>query len=102
MWQRYDSMFLVLLGTQYCSQGFKVLVSLAAASLFKDTYGLDPGYVQILTSFATLPWSFKILYGLISDNFPIYGSKRRSYVIILSGLQLISAMLLAAYQGRSE
>lgn len=77
-------MFLVLLGVQYFSQGCKVLTYLAAANLFKDHYGLDPGYVQILNSFITLPWSFKILYGLISDNFPIFGSKRRSYCILLS------------------
>jgi len=38
-------MFLLLLGTQYFSQGCKVLVGLAAANLFKDVYKLDPGYV---------------------------------------------------------
>ena len=79
-------MFLLLLGLQYFSQGAKVLVALASANLFKDHYGLDPGYVQVLNSFTMLPWSFKIFYGLISDNFPIYGSKRRSYCVILSAL----------------
>jgi hypothetical protein len=83
---RYDKMFLLLLGLQYFSQGAKVLVALASANLFKDHYGLDPGYVQVLNSFTMLPWSFKIFYGLISDNFPIYGSKRRSYCVILSAL----------------
>lgn len=43
--QRYDTMFLLLLGTQYFSQGSKVLVGLAASSLFKDTFKLEPGYL---------------------------------------------------------
>lgn len=49
-----------------------------------------------------LPWSFKILYGLISDNFPIFGSRRRSYCIILSSLQLLSALLMSMYTGTDE
>ena len=32
-----------------------------------------------------MPWSLKVIYGLIADNVPIFGSKRRSY-IALNGL----------------
>ena len=41
-----------------------------------------------------LPWSIKIVYGLISDNVPLFGSKRRSYCILLSFLNFASAVLL--------
>jgi len=58
--------------------------------------------VQVLSSFIALPWSLKIFYGLISDNLPIYGSRRRSYCIILSNLQLVSAVILSIYSGTSE
>jgi hypothetical protein len=37
-----------------------------------------------------LPWAFKLLYGIISDNYPIFGSKRRIYLIILSAIAGIS------------
>ena len=43
-----------------------------------------------LTSFVSLPWSVKLLYGLISDNVPINGSKRKNYVILLGALQFVS------------
>jgi len=43
----------------------------------------------------TLPWSFKLLYGLIADNFPIKGSRRKSYVILTGLLQFITLFLLA-------
>ena len=71
-----------MLGMQYFNQGTKVLVYLASSDLFKSVYKLDPGDVQTIQAFTFLPWSLKIVYGLISDNFPIYGSRRKSYLLI--------------------
>jgi len=79
-----------------------VLVGLASANLYKEYYGLDPGYVQILGTFVGLPWSFKIVYGLISDNCPLFGSRRRSYLILLSMLQVVATLLLTSYFGNNE
>ena len=42
-----------------------------------------------------MPWSMKILYGLISDNIPLFGSRRKSYLIIFSVLQFLSMLMLA-------
>jgi hypothetical protein len=99
---RFDPMFIVLLGMQYFNQGSKVLTSLAMSSLFKDEYGLDPGYSQTLSSIIMLPWAFKIVYGLISDNVPIFGSKRRSYCILLSFMQVVCTILVSFYFGKNE
>lgn len=30
---------------------------------------------------ASLPWSFKLFYGFLSDNFPIMGMRRKPYFI---------------------
>ena len=46
--------------------------------------------MQSLTAFIALPWSIKILYGLISDNFPVFGSRRKSYLLIAAFLQFFS------------
>ena len=56
----------------------------------------------MLTSIIGLPWSLKILYGIISDNVPIYGSRRKSYLVIMSALQLFAMLLLACYDGLEE
>jgi len=61
-----------------------VFLYLAVKDLFKDHLGLQPDYSQFLSSLITLPWSFKILYGLVADNFPIRGSRRKSYIMINS------------------
>jgi hypothetical protein len=68
----------------------KVLVLLAAAALFKNVYDIEPAKAQVLGTMAMLPWAFKLLYGIISDNYPIFGSKRRLYMIILSVIAGIS------------
>lgn len=38
--------------------------------------------VAFLTSFAAFPWVVKPFYGFLSDTVPIYGYRRRSYLII--------------------
>ena len=81
LYDRYDGTFLTMLGMQYFNQGTKVLVYLAAADLFKAYYHMDPGRVQTLQAFTFLPWSIKIVYGLISDNFPILSFVRLSDVL---------------------
>ncbi|CAI5716199.1 unnamed protein product [Peronospora destructor] len=44
-----------------------------------------------------LPWSFKVFYGIISDCFPIWGYRRRPYMVIgwaiCIGMLLIMAIL---------
>nr|XP_025887302.1 folate-biopterin transporter 1, chloroplastic-like [Solanum lycopersicum] len=39
----------------------------------------------VISGFSSLPWLVKPLYGFISDSFPLFGYRRRSY-LVLSGL----------------
>lgn len=50
--------------------------------------------MQILTSIINLPWSLKVFYGLIADNVPICGSKRRVYIAINGFLQFVFLLAL--------
>ena len=67
-----------------------MLVGLATQKLFKDTYQLEPSYTQYLAGIIMLPWSVKIIYGFLSDNVPIFGSRRRSYLYIGALIQITS------------
>ena len=33
-----------------------------------------------------IPWSIKIIYGLLSDNVPLFGTRRKSYLILMGCL----------------
>ena len=68
------------------------MVILATQDYFKVYLKLDPGVMTGLISFIMFPWSIKILYGLISDNVPIFGTRRKSY-IILAGIVEFAALL---------
>ena len=43
-----------------------------------------------LMSMIMLPWSVKILYGVISDNVPLLGTRRKSYVILMGSMEFIA------------
>ena len=45
-------------------------------------------------SLISLPWSLKILYGLISDNVPICGTRRKSWLIIMGLIETIVMFIL--------
>ena len=98
LYDKYDPTFLTMLGMQYFNQGTKVLVYLASSDLFKAYYHLDPGRVQTLQAFTFLPWSIKIFYGLISDNIPLFGSRRKSYLLIMALLQFLCMIVLGVQQ----
>ena len=102
MYKKYDNLLLTMLGAQYFNQGTKVLINLASADLFKSYMHLEPGEVQLLKAFAILPWSLKIVYGLISDNVPLFGSRRKSYILFFSMLQCLTMWLLAMDKTQNE
>ena len=64
-----------------CSQGILGLSRLAVSYYFKDDLGLDPADLAIYTGFTSLPWLIKPVYGFLSDTFPLFGYRRRSYLV---------------------
>eukprot|EP01042_Synura_sphagnicola_P000528 gene528-564_t len=51
----------------------------------KDELHLSPAELAGITGLTTLPWMIKPIYGFLSDGFPIWGYRRKSY-LILSGI----------------
>jgi folate/biopterin transporter len=69
----------------YFIQGLFGICRLALNFYYKDTLHLSPADLTIISSISAIPWVIKPLYGFISDTFPLFGYKRRSY-LLLSGL----------------
>jgi len=86
------TVYLNLAICQAANFSFSVSVELAVKDYFKSVLKLDPGHQQILVAIIKLPWSLRILYGLISDNVPLCGTRRKSWVVLMGALQF--AMLL--------
>ena len=61
---------------------------------------LEPAETTAFMGMNALPWSFKILYGFISDNFLIFGTRRKGH-IIMNILMIIGTMIGVMFAGES-
>eukprot|EP00898_Chlorokybus_atmophyticus_P001088 jgi/Chlat1/1980/Chrsp158S00126 len=66
----------------YFVQGVLGLSRLAVSFFLKDELHLNPADVALLTSIAAFPWMVKPLYGFLSDGLPLFGYRRRSYLVL--------------------
>lgn len=66
--------------------GFQTFSELAIFYNLKDDLKLSPAEVSRLLAITILPWSFKPLYGALSDLCHIKGLRRKPYIIISSFL----------------
>ena len=72
----------------YFVQGMSSLPGLPIQYLMKNVMKLDPAEAQYFASATMLAWLVKPLWGYISDTFPIFGYRRKSYLI---GMSLFAA-----------
>jgi folate/biopterin transporter len=89
------SIELIAILTVYFVQGILGLARLAVSFFFKDELGLSPAEVSSLLGIVALPWIIKPVFGLISDGLPIFGYRRRPYLILSGFLGAISWASLA-------
>ncbi|MCA1995315.1 MAG: folate/biopterin family MFS transporter [Coleofasciculus sp. S288] len=76
----------------YFVQGILGLARLAVSFFLKDELALSPAQVAALMGIAALPWVVKPLFGFLSDGLPLFGYRRRPY-LVLSGLLGTAAWL---------
>jgi folate/biopterin transporter len=86
---------LVAILTVYFVQGILGLARLAVSFFLKDDLGLTPAEVAALTGIAALPWIIKPVFGFMSDGLPIFGYRRRPYLIFSGLLGTLSWLALA-------
>jgi MFS family permease len=78
----------------------------------KETYGWSPVQVTAYLTVLNLPWIMKPLYGIVSDFLPLFGYRRKTYLVVANAAaagaycwvtqitapaQLVFALLLSAY-----
>jgi folate/biopterin transporter len=68
----------------YFVQGILGLARLATSFFLKDELGLTPAEVAAMMGVVSLPWVMKPIFGFLSDSLPIFGYRRRSYLILSS------------------
>ena len=71
------------------TEGLSEFSSLAISYYFKDSLKFSPSQSSFYRSLISFPFIFQPLFGLISDLFPIFGYKRKTYLTIFGGLNFI-------------
>ncbi len=60
----------------------------------KDVAGWSATHLASMHALLALPWAIKPIYGALSDNVPLFGSRRRSYLVAANGLAAIACLVL--------
>jgi folate/biopterin transporter len=77
------------------NQGIGSISELAVSYLFKDELKVEPARMTQLMSFIAIPWMIKPLFGMLTDLCPIFGYRRKYYIILCGLLCILSWLLLA-------
>jgi MFS family permease len=83
----------VLFAIVYFAQGMWYLPNQTLTIVLKER-GLSAGQVATFFTFSTIPWLIKPVYGLISDFVPLFGRRRKSYLLLTSTLAGLAGLAL--------
>jgi MFS family permease len=94
--QTADAQRLALLfAVVYFAQGMFDLPTQTLTLTLKERFGLSAGQAATFFLIITVPWYIKPVYGLLSDFVPLFGQRRKSYLLLSSGLAALSGATLA-------
>ena len=71
------------------------IIGLALKVILKDQLHLNPTKIASFFAIASMPWYFKPLAGLLTDNFPLLGTRRKGYLVVSALLAGVLWIFLA-------
>ena len=71
------------------------IMALTMKVILKDQLHLNPTKIASFFAIASMPWYFKPLAGLLTDNFPLLGTRRKGYLVVSALLAGIFWIVLA-------
>jgi|SRR5581483_3898600 len=84
----------LVFGVVYFAQGMWYLPNQPITFTLKERFGYSATQVATLFSVTTIPWLLKPAYGLLSDFVPLFGWRRKSYFLLMSGLAAATGLML--------
>jgi MFS family permease len=83
----------------YFAYGALGLIDVSRDMWIKEKLTLSAAELAGLGVWLSLPWTMKMVFGQLVDCFPIFGSQRRSYVLIGAALVASGLVVLAGAAG---
>lgn len=97
VFETYEFSFLLVIYICNFAQGFRRLLELGLYYVFKEKLGLQPGEVTLLLGIMAFPWVLKIFLAIFADNISCCGSRRKSYLIVNSIINIFSIVMLMIF-----
>jgi MFS family permease len=82
----------ILFAVVYFSQGMYHVADQVTTLTLKETLGLTPAQVGTFGMIILVPWVIKPIYGLVSDGFPLFGRRRKSYFLLTCALATLAGV----------
>ena len=79
----------------YFAWGASGVTGVATLFFQKEALGLTPADAAEIAFWVGLPWSMKMVAGVASDAYPIFGSRRRGYLVLGALASLAGYVVLA-------
>ena len=86
---------MLFFGLVYFAQGVAGGLSKQPLTYYFKSLGLTADAVTALLAVAAIPWMIKPLYGLMTDFVPLFGYRRKSYLLLMAGLAAIGYLGLS-------
>ena len=83
----------------YFAYGALGLIDVTRDMWIKESLSLSPSQLAGIGVWLTLPWTVKMVFGELVDTVPIFGSQRKSYIIIGAALMALGLLILAGAAG---
>ena len=84
----------------YFAYGALGLVDVTRDLWIKESLSFTPSQLAGIAVWLTLPWTVKMVFGELVDTVPIFGSQRKSYILIGAVLMAAGLLVLAGAAGR--
>src|SRR5437660_790110 len=84
----------------YFAYGALGLIDVTRDLWIKESLSFTPSQLAGLGVWFTLPWTVKMVFGELVDTVPIFGSQRKSYIVIGAVLMAAGLLILAGAAGR--
>lgn len=72
-------------------------ISAIAIPIYFRSLGWTISDIAMTSSLISLPWIFKIAYGFLSDSFPLFGLRRKSYLFLYLFLSVVGWLAFAQW-----
>ena len=84
----------------YFAYGALGLIDVTRDLWVKESLSFTPSQLAGIAVWLTLPWTVKMVFGELVDTVPLFGSQRKSYILIGAGMMALGLVTLAGAAGK--